>query len=136
VELHVLELRDYPYDYASIVDQARATQSDAMLVLMSPRIFPGREGLVSELRKQAMPAVFGLSQFVDAGGLASFGASINALFERAATYVAKIIKGEAPSNMPMEQPTEFDLVVNLKAANELGIKIPQSILMRATRVAR
>ncbi|SEB06480.1 ABC transporter substrate binding protein [Variovorax sp. YR216] len=118
------------------MNQARASKSDAMLVLISPRMFPGRESLLTELRKRAVPAVFGLGQHVDAGGLASFGVSINALFERAAIYVAKVIQGEAPSSVPMEQPSEFDLVVNVKEANELGVKIPQSILMRATRVAR
>jgi putative ABC transport system substrate-binding protein len=134
VELQVVELRDYPYDYARLVTQARATRSEAMLVLMSPRIFPGRESLVAELRKQALPAVFGLSQYVDVGGFASYGGSIDAFLARGAVYVDKILKGGAPSIMPMEQPTEFDLVVNLKVAKELGIKIPQSVLLRATRV--
>jgi len=134
VELQVLELRDYPYDYARLVTQARATRSDAMLVLMSPRVFPGRESLVAELSKQAMPAVFGLSQYVEVGGLASYGGSIDAFFARGAVYVDKILRGEAPSGMPMEQPTEFDLAVNLKVAKELGVKIPQSVLLRATRV--
>ena len=134
VELQVVELRDYPYDYARLVTQARATRSEAMLVLMSPRLFPGRESLVAELRKQALPAVFGLSQYVDVGGFASYGGSIDAILARGAVYVDKIFKGGAPSVMPMEQPTEFDLVVNLKVARELGIKIPQSVLLRATRV--
>ena len=134
VELDVLELRDYPYDYAPLVSQARSAQSDAMLVLMSPWVFPGRESLVAELRKQALPAVFGLSQYVDAGGLASFGASIDAFFERAALYVDKIIRGDSPSNLPMEQPTQFDLVINLRLARELGIRVPQAVLLRATRI--
>jgi len=134
VELDVLELRDYPYDYAPLVSQARSAQSDAMLVLMSPWVFPGRESLVAELRKQALPAVFGLSQYVDAGRLASFGASIDAFFERAALYVDKIIRGDSPSNLPMEQPTQFDLVINLRLARELGIRVPQAVLLRATRI--
>jgi len=134
VELDVLELRDYPYDYAPLVSQARSAQSDAMPVLMSPRVFPGREILVAELRKQALPAVFGLSQYVDAGGLPSFGASIDAFFERAALYVDKIIRGDSPSNLPMEQPTQFDLVINLRLARELGIRVPQAVLLRATRI--
>ena len=134
VELDVLELRDYPYDYAPLVSQARSAQSDAMPVLMSPWVFPGRESLVAELRKQALPAVFGLSQYVDAGGLASFGASIDAFFERAALYVDKIIRGDSPSNLPMEQPTQFDLVINLRLARELGIRVPQAVLLRATRI--
>ena len=134
LELHVLQMRDYPYDYAPLLNQARAARSEAMLVLMSPRVFPGRESLVVEARKQALPAVYGLTQYVDAGGLASYGASLDALFTRAAEYIDKVIKGEAPSQMPMEQPREFDLAVNLKVAKELGIKVPQSVLLRATKV--
>ena len=65
---------------------------------------------------------------------ASYGGSIDAFFARGAVYVDKILRGEAPSGMPMEQPTEFDLAVNLKVAKELGVKIPQSVLLRATRV--
>ena len=105
-----------------------------MLVLMSPRVFPSRESLVAEARKQALPTVYGLTQYVDAGGLASYGASLDALFVRAAEYVDKVIKGEAPASMPMEQPREFDLAVNVKVAKELGIKIPHSVLVRATKV--
>jgi len=134
LELHVLPMRNYPYDYAPLLNQARAARSDAMLVLMSPRVFPGRESLVAEARKQALPTVYGLTQYVDAGGLASYGASLDALFVRAAEYVDKVIKGEAPASMPMEQPREFDLAVNVKVAKELGIKIPQSVLVRATKV--
>ena len=134
LELQVLEMREYPYDFAMLLEQARAARSEAMLVLMSPRVFPGRESLVAEVRKQALPAVYGLTHYVDAGGLASYGASLDALFVRAAEYVDKIIKGESPSNMPMEQPREFDLAVNVKVAKDLGITIPQSILLRATKI--
>jgi len=134
VELNVLEMRDYPYDYASIVTHARSSRSEAVLVLMSPRVFTGREGLLAQLRKHALPAIFGLTQYVDAGGFAAFGASIDAVFARAAAYVDKIFKGDTPATMPMEQPTEFDLAINLKTAKDLGIRIPQSVLLRATRV--
>ncbi len=134
LELHVLQMRNYPYDYAPLLQQARAARSEAMLVLMSPRVFPGRESLVAEARKQALPAVYGLTQYVDAGGLASYGTSLDALFVRAAEYVDKAIKGEPPSTMPIEQPREFDLAVNLTVAKELGIKVPQSVLLRATKI--
>jgi putative ABC transport system substrate-binding protein len=134
VELNVVELREYPYDYARFVSEARASRSEAVLVLMSPRMFPGRESLVAELRKQGLPAVFGLTQYVDEGGLASYGASIEAVFARAAFFVDKVIRGESPSTIPMEQPTVFDLAVNLKAAKELGVKVSQSILLRASKL--
>ena len=134
LELMVVELRDYPYDYALLLEQLRESRSEAALVLMSPRMFPGRETLVAELRRQGLPAVFGLTQYVDVGGLASYGASLEAMFARAAFFVDKIIKGESPSTIPMEQPTMFDLAVNVKAAKALGLRIPESILLRATRI--
>ncbi len=134
LQLQVLEMRDYPYDFATLLEQVRAERSDAVLVLMSPRVFPAREALAIEMRKRKLPAVYGLTQYVDAGGLASYGASLDAVFVRAAEYVDKIIKGESPSNMPMEQPREFDLAVNLKTARDLGITVPQSILVSATKV--
>ena len=134
LELVVVQMRNYPYDYTPMLDEARAARSDAMLVLMSPRVFPNRESLVEAARKYRMPAMYGLTEYVDAGGLASYGASLDALFSRAADYVAKIFRGDTPSTMPMEQAREFDLSINLKAANALGIKVPQSVLVRATRV--
>ena len=136
LELLVIEMRDYPYDYGPLLGQAHSGRSEAVLVLMSPRIFPGRESLAAEARKQALPAVYGLSQYVEVGGLMSYGASIDAVFVRAAGYVDRVLKGEVPANMPMERPTQFDSAVNLKAAQELGIRIPQSILLRATKVVQ
>jgi putative ABC transport system substrate-binding protein len=134
LELRLVELHDYPYDYASSMSEARTAHSEAMLVLMSPRMFPGRERLAAELRKHELPAVFGLTQYVDAGGLASYGASLEALFTRVAYFVDKIIKGASPSTLPMEQPTVLDLAVNLKTARAFGVHVPQSILLRATTV--
>jgi putative ABC transport system substrate-binding protein len=134
LELRLVEWHDYPYDYASSMSEARTAHSEAMLVLMSPRMFPGRERLAAELRKHELPAVFGLTQYVDAGGLASYGASLEALFTRVAYFVDKIIKGASPSTLPMEQPTVLDLAVNLKTARAFGVHAPQSILLRATTV--
>ena len=133
LELQVVQLRDYPYDYVSAVKQARSARSEAMLVLVSPRFFAGRESLVAEARKLKLPTVYYSTPYVEAGGLASYGASLDAMFVRAANYVDKIIKGEAPANLPMEQPTEFDLAVNFKLAKEFGIKIPQVVLVRVTQ---
>lgn len=132
LELQVVQLREYPYDYASALKQAQSARSEAMLVLASPRFIPGRESLMAEARKLKLPTVSATTPMVDAGGLASFGASLDAMFVRAANYVDKVIKGEAPANLPMEQPTEFDLAVNFKLAKEFGIKIPQSVLARVT----
>ena len=81
-----------------------------------------------------MPTMFGHSVEAKAGGLMSYGTSVNALYRRAASYVDKILKGANPAEMPIEQPTKFDLVVNLKTAKALGITFPRSILLRADRV--
>jgi putative ABC transport system substrate-binding protein len=132
-ELQPIPLREYPYDYPSALKAAQAARSEAMLVLMSPRFFVGRESLAAEARKLRLPTIMGQTPFVEAGGLASFGASLDAMFVRAARYVDRIIRGAAPASMPMEQPTEFDLAVNFGLAKELGIKIPQSVLVRVTR---
>jgi putative ABC transport system substrate-binding protein len=134
LELVVVQMRNYPYDYVPMLDEARAARSDAMVVLMSPRVFPNRESLVEAARKNRMPAVYGLTEYVDAGGLVAYGASLDSIFSRAAEYVARILGGEPPSTMPMEQAREFDLSINLKTANALGIKVPQSVLVRASKV--
>jgi putative ABC transport system substrate-binding protein len=86
--------------------------------------------------KARLPTVYGLRQYVDAGGLMSYGASYGDLFRRSAGYVDKILKGAKPGDLPIEQPTEFELVVNLKTAKTLGLTIPESILLRADEVIR
>jgi putative ABC transport system substrate-binding protein len=76
------------------------------------------------------------SEFVDAGGLMSYAPNFTDQFRRAATYVDKILKGRKPANLPVEQPTKFDFIINLKAAKQIGVTIPQSVLYRADKVIR
>jgi putative ABC transport system substrate-binding protein len=91
--------------------------------------------LVSELAaRNRLPAIYPSSVYVEAGGLMSYGASISATYHRAAYFVDRILKGARPADLPIEQPTKFELVVNIKSAKALGITIPQSIMLQATRV--
>ncbi len=84
--------------------------------------------------KSRLPAVYPFRQIVDAGGLMSYGPNLPDLYRRAATYVAKILKGAKPGDLPVEQPTKFELVINVKAAKALGLTIPASALARADQV--
>jgi putative ABC transport system substrate-binding protein len=90
-----------------------------------------RRHLVDLAAKNRLPTVFPYRESVDAGGLMAYGPNVSDLFRRAATYVDKILKGAKPSDLPVEQPTKFELVINLKAAKALGLTIPQSVLARA-----
>ena len=90
--------------------------------------------LVDLAAKNRLPAVYGSREFVDAGGLMSYGANQVDLYRSAATYVDKILKGAKPDDLPVEQSSKFELFINLKSANELGITIPKSMLARADEV--
>jgi putative ABC transport system substrate-binding protein len=83
-----------------------------------------------------LPAIYERPEFTEEGGLVVYGASINDLFHRAATYVDKMLKGAKPADLPVEQPTKFELIINLKAAKQIGLTIPPNVLARADRVIR
>ena len=116
------------------MDDAQAARAQGLLVLMSPTFFAQRDSILREAGKRNLATVAGMAQFGPAGAIVSYGTSIDAMFARSADYVDKIIKGKQPSELPMEQPTTFEFVVNLKAARALGIKVPQEILLQATSV--
>ncbi len=107
---------------------------EAPLLLVDPFTLSQRSRIVEFAAAQRLPAMYETSDFVDAGGLISYGPNLSDQFRRAATYVDKILRGAKPADLPIEQPTKFELVINMRAAKALGIKIPDSILLRADKV--
>jgi putative ABC transport system substrate-binding protein len=107
---------------------------DAILVMNDPQLFAQRGRIAALAAKTHLPGIYEWREFSEAGGLMSYGADLADLYRRAATYVDKILKGAKPGDLPVEQPTKFELVVNLKTAKALGLTIPQSVLIRADEV--
>jgi len=133
VRLQVVEVRG-PDDFGRAFSDVTRARAGALTVLGTTMFFNARRRLVDLAAKNRMPAVYPLREFVDAGGLMSYGPNLADLFRRAATYVDRILKGAKPADLPVEQPTKFELVINLKTAKALGITIPQSVLGRADEV--
>ncbi len=134
VHLQPVELRQPPYDYASAFSAVAEPRAKALLPLMSPVFFRERGRLLELVRTHRLPAIFGQREFADAGGLMAYGVSFNEMFRRAADYADRILKGANPADLPVEQPTKFELVINLKTAKALGLTIPQSVLIRADQI--
>jgi putative tryptophan/tyrosine transport system substrate-binding protein len=135
VELLILEVRG-PDDFNSAFSTLTKLNADALLPLGDPIINSYQNQIVDFVAKYHLPAIYHRLEFVEAGGLMSYGPSYNDLFRRAAAYVDKILKGSKPGDLPIEQPTKFELVINLKTAKALGLTIPQSVLARADEVIR
>jgi putative ABC transport system substrate-binding protein len=133
VRLQVVEARG-PVDFDRAFSDITRARAGALAVLTSPMFVTERRRLVDLAARNRLPAVYGLREFVDAGGLMSYGSNTADVYRRAATYVDKILKGAKPADMPVEQPTKFDLVINLKTAKALGLTIPPSLLARADQV--
>ena len=120
------------FRHAIAVISERGAQS--IVVLPDPMFLANREQLVGLIGQLRVPAIYMETGFVDAGGLISYGPNLPELFHLAATYVDKVLKGAKPSDLPVELPTTFELVINLKTAKATGITAPTSILLRATQV--
>ena len=134
VQVRSVELRNPPYDFERAFETASRDGTRAVLVLMSPAFFRERAHMANLAAKNRLAAMFGLREWAEAGGLMAYGANISQMFVRAAGYVDKILKGARPGDLPIEQPTKFELIINLKTAKALGLTIPQSLLQRADQV--
>ncbi len=126
----VHELNDFDQVFAAMTRQ----HPDAVLTLVDPFTTAHRQRIVDFAAAQRMVAVYEVRQFVEAGGLMSYGPSLSALQQRVALFIDKILRGAKPADLPVEQPTKFELVINLKTAKTLGLTIPQSVLQRADQV--
>ncbi len=135
VRLQVVAARGSADFDKTFSDMTRA-RAGALTVLPSPVFTSERKRLVDLAAKNRLPAVYPWREFVDAGGLMSYGPNLADMHRRAATYVDKILKGAKPADLPVEQPTKFELVINLRTAKALGLTIPPSVLGRADEVIR
>ena len=121
-------------DFERVFSEMTKAGVGALTVLASSTFFNERSGLADVAARNRLPTMYVSRDFVEAGGLISYGPNLADSWRRAATYVDKILKGAKPADLPVEQPTKFELVINLKAAKALGLTIPQSILLRADHV--
>jgi putative tryptophan/tyrosine transport system substrate-binding protein len=125
-----------PKDIETVFGAASKGRADAALVLASPFLLSNRTQVVGHAAKSRLPAMYYTTEYVQDGGLISYGVSSADLFRRAAGYVDKILKGAKPGDLPVEQPTKFELVINMKTAKALGLTIPPSLLGRADEVTQ
>jgi len=135
VQLQVLEASN-PDQLDSAFSTMTRERVAGLLVLTDAMFLGQRKRIVELAAKSRLPALYSQREFVDAGGLVSYGPSLRDMYHHAATHVDKILKGTKPSDIPIEQPTKFELFINLKAAQTLGITIPQALLLRADEVTQ
>jgi ABC-type uncharacterized transport system substrate-binding protein len=144
LQLHSMEVRSAK-DIEGAFKEAVKARNAALVVMQSPLVNSNQKPVVDLATKQRivafaaknrLPAIYPYSEFIDAGGLMFYGLSFSDLFRRAGTYVDKILKGAKPADLPVEQPTKFEFVINLITANQIGVTIPPNVLARADRVVR
>jgi putative ABC transport system substrate-binding protein len=135
VQLQNLDLRD-PEGIETAFRAASNGHAEALLVMPSPVLNSNRKQILDLAAKSRLPAIYPRAEYVEDGGLLAYGVSITDLFRRAAIYVDKILKGTKPAELPVEQPTKFELVINLKTAKQIDLTIPQSMLYRADKVIK
>jgi putative ABC transport system substrate-binding protein len=132
IEANILEIQT-----AEDIDAALATltgQTDALYVYSEPLTNANKDKIIKAATAAKIPTIFGFREFVDAGGLISYGPNFIDLFARAAEFADKILRGATPADMPVQQPVKFDFIINLKAAKALGLNISETVLTRADEV--
>jgi putative ABC transport system substrate-binding protein len=132
LHLDIIEPKDIENAFKAVKDG----RAEAILVLGSPVLNTRRAQLTALAARSRLPATYTRPEYVEAGGLMYYATNYNDLFRRAAYYVDKILKGAKPGDLPVEQPTKFELVINLKTAKQIGLTIPPNVLARADRVIK
>ena len=133
VQLQILDARG-PQDFERVFAAMARERAGALLVLADPMTAFHRTRLAADVARHRLPAIYGPREYTDAGGLMSFWADGADLYRRVGSYVDRILKGSKPADLPIEQPTKFELVINLKTAKALRLELPQSLLVRADHV--
>jgi putative tryptophan/tyrosine transport system substrate-binding protein len=135
IQLQYLDVQA-PNDIEIAFQTASRQRAQAALILLSPITFSQRKQIAGLATKSRLPAIYPFPEFVEDGGLITYSVSFTDLFRRTAVYVDKILKGAKPADLPVEQPTKFELVINLKAAKQIGLTIPPNVLARADKVIK
>ena len=134
LRLQQLGIPDSPADIENPIGSFARNQNGGLIVLANRNTIVHRQFIIAAAAKHRLPAIYSYRYFVEDGGLASYGADLLELYKRAATYVDRIFKGERPADLPVQQPTKYELVVNLKTAQALGRSVPPTLLTRADEV--
>jgi putative ABC transport system substrate-binding protein len=132
--LHSLEVRNVVDELDKAFEGAIRARADALVILPEPVFVGNLKRIADFAAKNNLPSIFHLREFVEAGGLIAYGPDRSGLFRRAAAYVDKILKGAKPADLPIQLPTKFELVINLKTAKALGLEVPPTLIARADEV--
>jgi putative ABC transport system substrate-binding protein len=134
LRLQQLDVQDNPAELENRISSFARTQNCGLIVLANRNTILHRKLIIAAAAKHRLPTVYSYRYFVEDGGLASYGADLLELYKRAASYVDRILKGERPADLPVQQPTQYELVINMKTAKALGIDVPSTLLARADEV--
>jgi putative ABC transport system substrate-binding protein len=136
LKLEEIETQSDAKGLESAFKTAKQKQVNAIMTQAGRRFFAERKRIIELAEKYRLPAIYPDREFVDEGGLMSYGADLTDLYRRAAVYVDKILKGAKPADLPVQQATKFEFIINLKAAKQIGLTIPPNVLERTDKVIR